>query len=83
MLASLMAEGSLCFADLGYRGTTFQTEIYEEEGVLFLTRADMTSQKLKILHSTIRERVEGIFSSLWGDLPRESIQEVGRDCGTR
>jgi hypothetical protein len=65
MLASLMAEGSLCVADLGYRGTTFQTEIYEEEGVLFLTRADMTSQKLKILHSTIRERVEGVFSSLW------------------
>ncbi len=65
MLASLMAEGSLCMADLGYRGTTFQTEIYEEEGVLFLTRADMTSQKLKILHSTIRERVEGVFSSLW------------------
>ncbi len=66
MLASLMAEGSLCVADLGYRGATFQTEIYEEEGVLFLTRADITSQKLKILHSTIRERVEGIFSSLWG-----------------
>ncbi|MGI8640743.1 MAG: hypothetical protein ACR2MG_12465, partial [Pyrinomonadaceae bacterium] len=24
-----------------------------------------TSQRLKILHSTIRERVEGVFSSLW------------------
>jgi len=65
MLASLMAEGSLAIADLGYRGAKFQLELYEEEGVLFLTRADMTSQKLKILHSTIRERVEGIFSSLW------------------
>jgi hypothetical protein len=65
MLASLMAEGSLAIADLGYRGEKFQLELYEEEGVLFLTRADMTSQRLKILHSTIRERVEGIFSSLW------------------
>ncbi len=65
MLASLMAEGSLCLADLGYRGKEFQLEMYEEEGVLFLTRADIASQRLKILHSTIRERVEGIFSSLW------------------
>lgn len=65
MLAGLMDEGSLCLADLGYRGARFQLEIYEEEGVLFLTRADIESQKLKILHSTIRQRVEGIFSSLW------------------
>ena len=65
MLASLMAEGSVCLADLGYRGARFQLEMYEEEGVLFLTRADIESRKLKILHSTIRERVEGIFSSLW------------------
>lgn len=65
MLASLMTEGSLCLADLGYRGESFQLEMYEDEGVLFLTRADIESQKLKILHSTIRERVEGIFSSLW------------------
>ena len=65
MLASLITEGSLAIADLGYRGATFQTQMYEEEGVLFLTRADITSQELKILHSTIRERVEGIFGSLW------------------
>ena len=65
MLASLMAEGSLCLADLGYRGARFQLELYEEEGVPFLTRADIESQRLKIRHSTIRERVEGIFSSLW------------------
>jgi hypothetical protein len=65
MLASLMTEGSLCLADLGYRGKKFQLELYEEEGVLFLTRADIASQRLKIIHSTIRTRVEGIFSSLW------------------
>ncbi len=60
-----MNEGGLCLADLGYRGVGFQMEMYEDEGVLFLTRADITSQKLKMLHSTIRERVEGIFGSLW------------------
>lgn len=65
MLASLMTEGSLCLADLGYRGANFQLDMYEEEGVLFLTRADIASRQLKILHSTIRTRVEGIFSSLW------------------
>lgn len=65
MLASLMTGGGLCLADLGYRGESFQLEMYEEEGVLFLTRADIESQKLKSLHSTIRETVEGIFSSLW------------------
>ncbi|MGI8493993.1 MAG: transposase, partial [Pyrinomonadaceae bacterium] len=65
MLASLMDEGSLAIADLGYRGAAFQLDMYEEEGLLFLTRADITSQRLKILHSLIRERVEGVFSSLW------------------
>ena len=64
-LASLLEEGSLSIADLGYRGAEFQTQMYEEEGVLCLTRADMTSQSLKITHSLIRERVEGVFSSLW------------------
>ncbi len=59
-------------------------ELYEEEGVLFLTRADMTSQRLKILHSTIRERVARHLQAHCGrDLPRESMQGVGRDCGTR
>lgn len=65
MLATLLEEGSLCLADLGYRGVTFQTQMYEEEGVLFLTRADIDKPNLKITHSVIRERVEGMFSSLW------------------
>ena len=65
MLASLLEEGSLCLADLGYRGIDFQTQMYEEEGVLFVTRADIESPSLKITHSLIRERVEGVFSSLW------------------
>jgi hypothetical protein len=65
ILANLMEEGSLVIADLGYRGVKFQTQMYEEEGILFITRADIESSSLKITHSTIRERVEGVFSSLW------------------
>ncbi len=65
MLATLLEEGSLCLADLGYRGVGFQTHLYEDEEVLFLTRADIKKPGLKITHSVIRERVEGVFSSLW------------------
>ena len=74
-----MTEGSLCLADLGYRGATFQLEMYEEEGVLFLTRAAIASRQLKILHSTIRTRVEGIFSSLWERLATPGLfKELAR-----
>lgn len=65
VLADLLEEGSLVIADLGYRGVKFQTQMYEEEGILFITRADIESQSLKITHSLVRQRVEGIFSSLW------------------
>jgi hypothetical protein len=65
ILTNLMSEGSVCIADLGYRGEVFQTQMYENEGVLFLTRADIEDENLKITHSLIRERVEGVFSSLW------------------
>lgn len=65
VLADLMEEGSLVMADLGYRGVKFQTQLYEEEGILFITRADIENPGLKITHSTIRTRVEGVFSSLW------------------
>lgn len=65
VFADLLEEGSLVIADLGYRGVKFQTQMYEEEGILFITRADIKSSSMKITHSTIRERVEGVFSSLW------------------
>ena len=65
ILADLLEEGSLVIADLGYRGVKFQTQMYEEEGILFITRADIESRSLKITHSLVRQRVEGIFSSLW------------------
>ena len=49
VLADLMEEGSLVIADLGYQGVKFQTKMYEEEGVLFITRADIKSSSLKII----------------------------------
>src|SRR5215203_666016 len=52
VLADLLEEGSLVIADLGYRGVKFQTQMYEEEGVLFITRADIENPSLKITHST-------------------------------
>ena len=64
ILANLLEEGSLCIADLGYRGAEFQTQMYDDQGVLFLTRADIESESMKITHSLIRERVEGTFSCL-------------------
>ena len=65
MLAGLLAEGSVALADLGYRGAKFQLKMYEEEGVLFLTCADLDSQRLKIMHAKLRVRMEGVVSSLW------------------
>lgn len=65
LLAGYLEEGSLCLGDLGYRGETFQLELFEEEGVLFLTRADIETEELKKLHSKVRSRVETTFSELW------------------
>lgn len=65
LLAGYLEEGSLCLGDLGYRGDDFQLELFEAEGVLLLTRNDMTSAELKKLHSQIRSRIETTFSQLW------------------
>lgn len=65
LLVGYLEEGSLCLADLGYRGAGFQLELFEEEGVLILTRADIEDPELKKLHSQIRNRVETTFGQLW------------------
>lgn len=64
ILAQSLNEEGLCIADLGYRGAAFQDEMFEEE-VLFVTRADIEEKELKAIHSTIRERIETVFSELW------------------
>jgi hypothetical protein len=65
LLARYLEEDSLCLADLGYRGADFQLEMFEEEGVLFLTRNDIAEAELKKLHSKLRNRVETTFGELW------------------
>jgi transposase len=65
LLLGYLEEGSLCLGDLGYRGDNFQTEMFEDEGVLVLTRRNMPSAELKKLHSQIRNRIETTFSQLW------------------
>lgn len=64
-LLDYLEEEGIAIADLGYRGTNFQAEIYETNGVLFITRADITDEELKKVHSLVRTRVETIFSELW------------------
>lgn len=64
LLSQLLEEGGLSIADLGYRGAEFQDEMFEE-GILFVTRADIAEKQLKAIHSTVRERVETVFSQLW------------------
>jgi|APDOM4702015159_1054818.scaffolds.fasta_scaffold98071_1 hypothetical protein len=65
MLMSFLDEGGWCIADLGYRGVEFQSEMYENNEVLFITRADIKEAELKKIHSLVRQRVETIFSELW------------------
>ena len=65
LLVEWMENGSLCLGDLGYRGEDFQAEMFADEEVLFLTRADIGEQRLKEIHSTVRERIETVFSGLW------------------
>lgn len=65
MLVEWMENGSLCLGDLGYRGEDFQGEMFAEEEVLFVTRADIAEQRLKEVHSTVRIRIESVFSGLW------------------
>lgn len=65
MLAGYLEQDSVCLADLGYRGDNFQLEMFEEEGVLFLTRRDIAKEQLKKVHSQIRNRIETTFSELW------------------
>jgi len=64
ILAQLLEEEAVCIADLGYRGAGFQDEMYQQE-VLFVTRADIGEKQLKEVHSTVRERIETVFSELW------------------
>jgi hypothetical protein len=63
-LAQSMPSGSVGLGDRGYRRPALQEEMFEEEGILLITRSD-AGQKDQGLLCSVRERVETVFSQLW------------------
>ena len=64
-LAQFLDEEGVCLADLGYRGAEFSAELWAENGMLVITRADVPERVRRALHSSVRERIETTFSQLW------------------
>ncbi|MEP6900479.1 MAG: hypothetical protein ABJA66_01945 [Actinomycetota bacterium] len=80
----------MCLADLGSRGAAFQLEMFEEVGVLFLTRSNIAQAELKKIHSKIRNLCgnnlrqimakiyrPGLFAKLVGIMKYLIAQAVG------
>src|SRR5689334_10548054 len=63
-LTQAVASGSVCLGDRGYRRPSLQEELWAEDGILLLTRADAGAPHQALLCS-VRERVETTFSQLW------------------
>lgn len=63
-LIEMVESGSVCLGDRGYRRPLLQDELFEEDGVLLMTRADAGKEHQALLCS-VRERVETVFSQLW------------------
>lgn len=59
-----LATGTVCLGDRGYRSRPLQADIWENEGIVLLTRADAAPHHQALLCS-IRERVETTFRQLW------------------
>ncbi len=62
-LLQQVATGSVCLADRGYRSNPLQTDLWETDGIVLLTRADAGKQHQTLLCS-VRQRVETTFSQL-------------------
>lgn len=62
-LTQAIHTGSVTVGDLGYRSQPLQTDIWQQDGIVLVTRAgaDPHQQRLKC---TVRERVETLFSQL-------------------
>lgn len=63
-LLEKVAVGSVCLADRGYRSDPLQTDIWDTDGIVLVTRADAGPDHQTVLCS-LRERVETTFSQLW------------------
>ena len=58
-----MVDGGIGLGDHGYGGADFQAELAEETGLLLITPKDAGERRAVI--STVRERIETVFSQLW------------------
>jgi hypothetical protein len=66
-LLQAVDSGSVCLGDRGYRRPALHEELYWEDGILLMTRADAGASQQGLLCS-VRERVETVFSQLWSRL---------------
>jgi hypothetical protein len=64
---SLSVDGGVVLADLGYTGGELAQTLAEEADLLLITPADAGEKgsERRVLHSSVRERVESTFSGLW------------------
>ena len=69
MMVQLLEAEGLCLADVGYRGVAFQDQMLAAE-VLFIRRAEIAEKPLKQIQSTVRERIETVFSQVWSRFAR-------------
>jgi len=60
---ALAADGGVVLGDLGYRGPKAAELLAQEADILLLTRADAPEKRA--LLSSVRQRVETLFSQLW------------------
>jgi transposase len=56
-------EGGILLGDLGYRASTNAELVAEETGLLIVTPKDAGTQRALV--SSVRERIETLFSQLW------------------
>lgn len=62
-LTQAIHTGSVTVGDLGYRSQPLQTDLWKEDGIVLVTRADADSKQQALL-CAVRERVETVFSQL-------------------
>jgi hypothetical protein len=56
-------DGGIVLADLGYDGPQLAEQLAEENELLLITRREVPDKGE--LHSSVRQRVETLFSQLW------------------
>lgn len=62
-LTQAIHAGSVTVGDLGYRSQPLQTDVWQQDGIVLVTRADADPHQQRLM-CTVRERVETVFSQL-------------------